>query len=45
MAGPLFAANPIGIDVDFDDLIARYKAGATFAEVTDYATTVNSYVR
>lgn len=38
MAGPLFAANPIGINVDFDALIARYKAGATFAEVTDYAT-------
>jgi hypothetical protein len=38
MAGPLFAANPIGINVDFDALVARYKAGATFAEVTDYAT-------
>ena len=38
MAGPLFAANPIGINVDFDELIARHRAGATFAEITDYAT-------
>ena len=38
MAGPLFAANPIGINVDFDALIARHRAGATFAEITDYAT-------
>jgi hypothetical protein len=38
MAGPLFAANPIGIDVDFDELLARYRAGATFADVTNYAT-------
>lgn len=38
MAGPLFAANPIGIDVDFEALIARHRAGASFAEITDYAT-------
>jgi hypothetical protein len=38
MAGPLFAANPIGIDVDFPQLIARYRAGASVAEITDYAT-------
>ena len=38
MAGPLFAANPIGIDVDFDVLIARYRAGETTASITDYAT-------
>jgi catechol-2,3-dioxygenase len=41
MAGPLFAANPIGINVSFDELLARYRAGATFAEVTDYATAGN----
>jgi hypothetical protein len=45
MAGPLFAANPIGIDVDFDALITRFNAGATFAEITDYATNLNSYGR
>ena len=38
MQGPLFAANPIGINVDFDVLIERRKNGATFAELTDYAT-------
>jgi len=38
MAGPLFAANPIGINVDFETLTARYRAGASFAEITDYAT-------
>ena len=38
MAGPLFAANPIGIDVDFEALIARYRAGEGVAAVTDYAT-------
>lgn len=38
MAGPLFAANPIGINVDFDVLIDRYRNGATVAAVTDYAT-------
>ena len=38
MQGPLFAANPIGINVYFDVLIERRKNGATFAELTDYAT-------
>ena len=38
MAGPLFAANPIGINVDFDALVARYRAGASVADITDYAT-------
>ena len=38
MAGPLFAANPIGINVDFDALIARHRSGASFTEITDYAT-------
>lgn len=37
MSGPLFAANPIGVNVDFDRLISSYRAGASIAEVTDYA--------
>lgn len=38
MHGPLFAANPIGINVDFDALIARRRAGASVHELVDYAT-------
>jgi hypothetical protein len=38
MAGPLFAANPIGIDVDFEALNARRKAGDSITSITDYAT-------
>lgn len=38
MTGPLFAANPIGINVDFDSLIARYRAGESAEAITDYAT-------
>lgn len=38
MSGPLFAANPIGIDVDFDQLLARRQAGESVASITDYAT-------
>lgn len=38
MNGPLFAANPIGINVDFDALIARRRAGEADASITDYAT-------
>ena len=38
MAGPLFAANPIGINVDFDQLIEKYRNGATVDSITDYAT-------
>lgn len=38
MAGPLFAANPIGINVDFDVLVERWKNGASVESVTDYAT-------
>lgn len=38
MSGPLFAANPIGIDVDFDALIARWKSGESEASIIDYAT-------
>lgn len=38
MQGPLFAANPIGINVDFDALVARRHAGASVEELVDYAT-------
>lgn len=38
MAGPLFAANPIGIDVDFEALLQRYRSGESAASITDYAT-------
>lgn len=38
MAGPLFAANPIGINVDFEVLINRYRKGESIASITDYAT-------
>jgi len=38
MAGPLFAANPIGINVEFDQLIERFRNGATVESITDYAT-------
>jgi catechol-2,3-dioxygenase len=38
MNGPLFAANPIGIDVDFEALNARRKSGESAASLTDYAT-------
>jgi catechol 2,3-dioxygenase-like lactoylglutathione lyase family enzyme len=27
MSSPAFAANPIGVEVDFEDLLARYNAG------------------
>jgi len=37
MSGDLFAANPIGIDVDFDQLVARHRAGTPAAEILDYA--------
>lgn len=38
MNGPLFAANPIGINVDFDALIARWRGGEADASIMDYAT-------
>jgi hypothetical protein len=38
MNGPLFAANPFGIDVDFEALNARRKSGESAASLTDYAT-------
>jgi catechol-2,3-dioxygenase len=37
MASPTFAANPIGIDVDFDDLIRRYRAGTSAQTIMDYS--------
>ncbi|MFM9084055.1 MAG: VOC family protein [Actinomycetota bacterium] len=38
MAGPLFAANPIGINVDFEALLARRRAGEGVGTLVDYAT-------
>lgn len=38
MNGPLFAANPIGINVDFDVLSERYRNGASVESIVDYAT-------
>jgi hypothetical protein len=38
MNGPLFAANPIGINVDFDVLAERYRKGESVASIVDYAT-------
>ena len=38
MASDAFAANPIGIDVDFDALIARRRSGEEVASLIDYAT-------
>ena len=38
MAGPLFAANPIGINVDFEALAQRYREGEPAESITDYAT-------
>lgn len=37
MAGPLFEANPIGINVDFEELIVRYRGGASVESILDYA--------
>lgn len=38
MASDAFAANPIGIDVDFETLISRRRAGEDVATLVDYAT-------
>lgn len=38
MAGPLFAANPIGINVDFEKLIEQFRAGVSVETITNYAT-------
>jgi catechol-2,3-dioxygenase len=35
MRGELFAANPIGVSYDPDDLLARYRAGASEAELLE----------
>lgn len=36
MRGPSFARNPIGIEVDFDGLVARRRAGEPAASVMEY---------
>ncbi|MFT7601356.1 MAG: catechol-2,3-dioxygenase [Acidimicrobiales bacterium] len=36
MRSPVFAANPIGIKVDFDELISRYDAGEAADAITAY---------
>jgi hypothetical protein len=38
MASEVFAANPIGIDVDFETLIARRRAGEPVASIIDYSS-------
>jgi catechol-2,3-dioxygenase len=38
MAGPMFAENPIGINVDFEALIARRRAGESVESIVNYAT-------
>ncbi|MFM7871565.1 MAG: VOC family protein [Actinomycetota bacterium] len=38
MASEAFAANPIGIDVDFERLIARRRSGESVSTIIDYAT-------
>jgi hypothetical protein len=39
MTSPIFAANPIGIDVDFDELRARRLAGESIASILAYPLT------
>jgi len=34
MSSPVFAANPIGINVDFDELVARRRAGEQVTAIT-----------
>lgn len=36
MAGPLFANNPIGINVDFEELIERFRRGEPGEKLTAY---------
>ncbi|NCV09825.1 MAG: biphenyl 2,3-dioxygenase, partial [Actinobacteria bacterium] len=36
MNSPVFAANPIGVDVDFDALIARFEAGESAESIVRY---------
>ena len=33
MQSDAFAANPVGVDVDFEELLARYRSGASAAEL------------
>lgn len=37
MASPAFAANPIGIDVDLDAIVARRRAGESVESLVDYS--------
>lgn len=36
MSSPVFAANPIGINVDFDNLVARRNSGESVESITEY---------
>ena len=36
MRSEVFAANPIGIPVDFEDLVARYEAGESEESILAY---------
>ncbi|MBM3639447.1 MAG: biphenyl 2,3-dioxygenase [Actinobacteria bacterium] len=36
MSSPVFAANPIGINVDFDELVARRRSGEQVTAITAY---------
>jgi len=36
MNSPTFAATPIGVDVDFDALIARFESGENEASIVRY---------
>ena len=39
MNGSAFAANPIGIDVDFDSLIQRHRSGESESSIIEYVPT------
>lgn len=36
MRSPVFAANPIGIDVDFDEIVERRRSGVSVSELLAY---------
>jgi hypothetical protein len=36
MNSPVFAANPIGVDVDFDALITRFEKGESAESIVRY---------
>lgn len=42
MSSPVFAANPIGINVDFEELVARRRAGEQEAAITAYEPRIES---